>query len=92
MLFTQQGAAWHEIGHWRHSSSPEDQPGKPKQDSTGTLCDSCLAFAAMAVGVHADAPPWRLARFSHVLAAAIAWRSAVAPVPATRSRGPPHLL
>ena len=89
MLLAQQGAAWHEIGHWSQRSSPEDQQHHPKQDDAGKLCESCLAFASLAVGVHADQPILRLASFSHVLIAALAWTSAAAPAPAARSRGPP---
>ena len=92
MLLTQQGAAWHEIGHWSQSSSTQDQQRKPKQDHAGKLCESCLAFAGLAVDIHADQPDLRLASFGHVLAATVAWTSAAALAPAARSRGPPHSL
>jgi hypothetical protein len=92
MLLAQQGAAWHEIGHWSQSSSPQDQQRKPKQDHAGKLCESCLAFAGLAVGVQGDPPTLSLASFSHVLSASVAGNSTAAPAPAARSRGPPRPL
>ena len=90
MLLSQQGAAWHEIGHWSQSS--EQQQQQRKSDPTDRLCASCLAFAHLAATARSDPLPLMLAEASHVQAPVALPASLSATAPAARSRGPPPVL
>ena len=90
MLLTQQGAAWHEIGHWSRGDTPSQQ--QRKDDPGDRLCASCLAFAHIAATARSDPPKLVLAEAQHVLSQADAVASLTAIAPVARSRGPPVLL
>lgn len=88
MLLSQQGAAWHEIGHWN-----QQQQQQRKDDPADKLCAVCLSFAHMAVTATPTLPPpLMLADAAHVKAAAAEVAFLAAPAPQARSRGPPTRL
>lgn len=97
LLLAQQGAAWHEIGHWAqgrlhggttHSLARDEGPG----DQADTLCELCLAFAGIATASRSESLALPLLEAGHVLhqRTAVAERTADSPV--ARSRGPPAPL
>jgi hypothetical protein len=90
LLLSQQGAAWHEIGHLHEPPASSSDSKKSPGDK---LCDTCLAFAHLACGAgKPDVARLWLPHFSHDLPAAVAVASTDADAPHQRSRGPPHLL
>jgi hypothetical protein len=89
MLLSQQGAVWHEIGHLADVPSPVEQG---KQQPVDKLCESCLAFAHLAVAAKPEVPALMMPGFSHTRPAANAVRFIAADTPAQRSRGPPNFL
>jgi hypothetical protein len=88
MLLSQQGAAWHEIGHLR-SPAPLEQG---KQQPADKLCESCLAFAHLSAAAKPDIPTLALPPFAHALPPADAVAFVAADAPTQRSRGPPSFL
>jgi hypothetical protein len=94
MLLSQQGAAWHEIGHWNSSqnSDPARQQQQRKDDPADKLCATCLSFAQLAATAYPDIPVLALADAQHVQAPATAVASLTATPPTARSRGPPTRL
>ena len=90
MLLSQQGAAWHEIGHWNQQQQQQQQR---KDDPVDKLCAVCLSFAHIAATATPTLPPpLMLADASHVKAAAAEVAFLAAPAPQARSRGPPTRL
>jgi hypothetical protein len=88
LLLSQQGAAWHEIGHLHEPSSSDS-----KKAPGDKLCDTCLAFAHLACGAaKPDVARLWLPPFSHGLPAAVDVASTDADAPHQRSRGPPLFL
>ncbi|OWQ90848.1 hypothetical protein CDN99_11840 [Roseateles aquatilis] len=104
MLLSQQGAAWHEIGHLAGSHGI-GAPGSigvggtggttqasADDPSTGALCEVCLAFDGLAVSARSEAPTLALAEASHVRTPAHEPGTRSTPAPQPRSRGPPVTL
>lgn len=89
MLLSQQGMAWHEIGHLTNQSSEQGSKQKPANDK---LCEVCYAFAHLGSGVTATEFAAPLITLKHVLAASELIASHAGPAPSERSRGPPALL
>lgn len=90
LLLSQQGAAWHEIGHLHE---PPASRGDAKKSPGDKLCDTCLAFAHLACGAaKPDVAQLHLPRLVHDLPAAVAVASTDADAPHQRSRGPPRRL
>jgi hypothetical protein len=90
LVFTQQGAILHELGHVYRTGAPA-----LTNDSTlldGKLCETCLAFAQAANPASGTTyvPPV-IAAVRHV-SPAPQYSIIAAGVPAPRSRGPPVLL
>lgn len=88
MLFSQQGAVLHEIGHWKGAGSTEKQ-----MVSADTPCDICLAYADMAGTAKPDSPSAGLLVdlvFHHHAESPVFGRDSESP--ARRSRGPPTVL
>ncbi len=92
MLLSQQGAAWHEIGHWTSQQQQNQDQQQRKDDPADKLCASCLAFAHLAATAKSELPQLVLAEASHVQAPATAVVSLSATAPTARSRGPPVRL
>jgi len=94
MLFAQQGAAWHELSHYRFDSNPADSTtSKKKQPQPAErLCDECLAFSGIAGAAAPHVPVLELLSFEHSLAPAEAVHAAATDAPSPRSRGPPLFL
>jgi hypothetical protein len=89
LLLSQQGAMWHEIGHLRSAPSPVEQN---KQQPVDKLCESCLAFAHLAVAAKPEVLSLQLADFSFARVAAEAVQFIASDAPTHRSRGPPLFL
>ncbi|HMC14052.1 MAG TPA: hypothetical protein VKI18_00365 [Albitalea sp.] len=89
MLLSQQGAVWHEIGHLSETSSPAE---RNKQQPADKVCESCLAFAHLAVAAKPDVPALPLAELSFARITADAVPFIASDAPAQRSRGPPRFL
>jgi hypothetical protein len=89
MLLSQHGAVWHEIGHLSETSAPAEHD---RQQPADKACESCLAFAHLAVAAAPDVPVPSLAElgFARITADTVAFIAAAAPAP--RSRGPPRFL
>jgi len=93
MLFAQQGAAWHELSHYRFDSNPEDSTTSKKEPQPADrLCDQCLAFSGIAGMAAPQVPALALLSFEHSLAPAEAVHAAAVDAPSPRSRGPPLFL
>ena len=92
LLFAQQGALLHEIGHLgQRAATGSSSPGK--QDRLAdALCLSCLAHADLGGAAAADAHQPVLLSLADAApqAPAVPWTPASAPQP--RSRGPPSVL
>ncbi len=89
LLFTQQGALHHAIGH---VLTPPAESGKKAPDSDAGRCEACLAYSQLAATTsHHVEPPGLLVdlAFSRPLEASPA--GADGERPAARSRGPPAL-
>ena len=89
LLFSQQAAVRHELGHLtRHADSTLQKKGPPAE----TPCESCVAFAhfAGALRSHVPALPPSTAGQTESTALFVAWLPAPSPRP--RSRGPPLSL
>ena len=89
LLFAQQGALRHEIGHLGNP------PGSSqKQVPTGVdHCDLCLAYGHLAGAAETAVPvDSLLSDLAFHFAPEDRFSSAEAVSPAPRSRGPPHLL
>jgi len=88
MLFAQQGAYWHELGHLR----PPAEQTQEKKQAAEKLCSACLAFAHLA---DLTAPRiFQPGLLSLGFAAAPSPLSSESPAdaPVARSRGPPRFL
>jgi len=107
MLFAQQGALWHEIGHLSGGGSPlagsatllPDAPASalPQQrseqlKSLDKLCETCLAYAQLASVAKTDVLPLDLLSFGFGFARIVAVLAISADAPALRARGPPSFL
>ena len=90
LLLAQQGALRHEIGHLQRQASSEAAGHKrPPGDK---LCETCLAYAAMAALAHPAVLPLLLAAVQDAVPTADSVPTLAAAVPAPRSRGPPLSL
>ena len=94
LLFSQQGAVTHEIGHTAEDVALAKAGGAGNRaHRAGDLqCDTCLAFAHLAGVVTAHVVPPALLSFSFPLPANEAPVFIAADAPAARSRGPPTVL
>jgi len=100
MLLSQQGMAWHEIGHLTNppagqgdGSQEQEQEQKQKQKpANDKLCEVCYAFAHLGSGAATAEFAAPLITLKHVLAASELVASHAGPAPSERSRGPPTLL
>ena len=90
MLLSQQGMAWHEIGHLTSQSS--EQGSTKQKPANDKLCEVCYAFAHLGSGATATEFATPLTTLKHVLAASELVASHAGPAPSERSRGPPTLL
>lgn len=107
MLFAQQGALWHEIGHLSRGGAPQgvptgvsaDVPASASQQqqreqlkSLDKLCETCLAYAQLASVAKTDVLPLDLLSFGFGFARIVAVLAISADAPALRARGPPPFL
>ena len=102
LLFSQQGAVTHEIGHIAdfvvHAGgvlpgAATGESGAREGHQAGDLqCEACLAFAHLAGVVTAQVAPPALLSFSFHFAVAEAPAFIAADAPSARSRGPPAFL
>nr|WP_077036039.1 DUF2946 family protein [Pelomonas sp. KK5] len=90
MLLSQQGAAWHEIGHLSSKQGSSQQ--ERKDDPADKLCAVCLSFAHLAATTAPELPKLLLADAAHVQTSAHTFASLNAEALAPRSRGPPVLI
>lgn len=89
MLFVQQGAMRHELGHLAQSS----QAGHQKQHPGGTVCDTCLNFAHIAASAKPNVPMlWLTTQLRHHQVATVWAHITETIAPAPRSRGPPNIF
>ena len=93
MLFSQQGAVTHELGHLSDALSR----GAGGPDRSGHLpgdlqCEACLAFAHLCGMATAQVLPPALLSFHHHFATVEAPAFIAADAPSARSRGPPPVL
>ncbi|MGS0756594.1 hypothetical protein ACVBEH_19320 [Roseateles sp. GG27B] len=96
MLLSQQGAAWHDIGHLTHASqaaraAQQQQQQQPPSDD-GQPCKSCLAFAHLGIALKPAVIHLQLASLGQQASTGSTPASIAADVPAHRSRGPPKYL
>ena len=99
LLFAQQGALWHEIGHLSRGSAPLAQAAgvpQPQQreqlKSLDKLCETCLAYAQLASVAKTEVLPLNLLSFGFGFARVVAVLAICADAPALRARGPPAFL
>lgn len=94
MLLSQQGAAWHDIGHLTQASQAAravQQQQQPPSDD-GQPCKSCLAFAHLGIALKPVVIHLQLASLGQQPSSVRTPASVAADVPAHRSRGPPKYL
>jgi len=94
LLFSQQGAITHEIGHIadfvaRAGGGAQDGAGHAAGD---LQCQACLAFAHLAGAITAQVVPPALLGFGFHFAVIEAPAFIAADAPTARSRGPPIFL
>lgn len=99
MLLSQQGAAWHDIGHLAHASQAAHavQQQQPRDDGQPQVpedqpCESCLAFAHLGIALKPAVIHLQLASLGQQPSTGSTPASVAADVPAHRSRGPPKYL
>lgn len=92
MLLSQQGMAWHEIGHLTNPPAGQGEGSQKQKPGSDKLCEVCYAFAHLGSGVTAAEFATPLITLKHVLAASELVASHAGPAPSERSRGPPTLL
>lgn len=89
MLFSQQGALWHEIGHLGGAGAPAREG---KQQPIDRLCEQCLAYGAMAAAAAPFVAPLALAELGFAAPLETLPPFVAAQAPSARSRGPPRTL
>lgn len=95
LLFAQQGALWHEIGHLSRgnaANAPVSQQQQRERQSMDKLCESCLAFSQLSAIASTDVLPPNLLSFGFGFARVVAVLAITADAPALRARGPPSFL
>jgi len=93
LLFSQQGAVWHELSHLARPGTAQAQLRADSTDEhAGDLCTLCLAYAHLAVGMEASPHRLDLLQAGHARVAAAQLASRVAPPLTARSRGPPRFF
>lgn len=90
LLFTQQMAAVHEIGHFSDEIA-KSKTGE-KQTPANKFCDQCFGFSSIAGAVTSEPPTLALADLSYDFAFSLQSAVIAADAPAYRNRGPPVLL
>jgi hypothetical protein len=95
LLFSQQGAVTHEIGHIADDVALAGGAARTSgggHRASDLQCATCLAFAHLAGVATAQVVPPALLSFSFPLPANEAPVAIAADAPAARSRGPPTVL
>jgi hypothetical protein len=94
LVLAQQGAMLHEIGHLRRAlqSGSASQHDDAHHKAADKLCETCLAYSALAAFASPAAMPVVLAAAQHSPPKADDVPSLAADAPAPRSRGPPLSL
>jgi hypothetical protein len=90
LLFAQQEALLHEIGHYGEAIKLAESPDKNVPE--GKPCERCVVFANIAGAVHSDAPALITLYLTYDLPHQPTSISIAAEVPSPRSRGPPYFL
>ena len=88
MLLSQQGALWHEVGHFGNGQAPASQ----KKETLDKVCESCIAFAHLAAVAKPELFASASTALTYAAPAAGQIVSAASAVPTQRSRGPPEFL
>ena len=88
MLLSQQGALWHEVGHFGNGQAPASQ----KKETLDKVCESCIAFAHLAAAAKPELFASANTALTYAAPAAGQLISAASAVPTQRSRGPPEFL
>ena len=90
LLFAQQEALVHELGHVGEALAQLQSPGKQVPDSKP--CDKCIVFAHIAGAVRSEAPQPPALNLAYANPQPVQVASTAAEVPSPRSRGPPAFL
>lgn len=90
LLFAQQEALLHEIGHYGEAIKLAESPDKNAPE--GKPCEKCVVFANIAGAVHSEAPAFITPEFAYDQPQLLTPASIAAEIPAPRSRGPPLFL
>jgi hypothetical protein len=90
LLFAQQEALLHEIGHYGEAIKFAESPDKKAPE--GKPCEKCVAFANIAGAVHSDAAALITPDLTYDQPQQATSISIAAEVPSPRNRGPPLFL
>ena len=90
LLFSQQEALLHELGHVGDELAQLQSPGKQVPDSKP--CGKCIVFAHIAGAVHSEVPQPFAQDLAYAPPEQVQVASIAAETPSPRSRGPPHFL
>jgi len=90
LLFSQQEALLHELGHVGDELARLQSPSKQVPDSKP--CSKCIVFAHIAGAVHSEVPQLFAQDLAYAPPEQMQVASIAAEIPSPRSRGPPHFL
>ena len=90
VLFAQQEALVHELGHVGEALAQAQSPGKQVPDNKP--CDECIVFAHIASAVYSQALQLPTLDLAYADPQRVQVVSIAAEIPSPRSRGPPLFL
>ncbi len=91
LLFAQQGALRHEIGHLQRQA-PTEAPAGAKHHGADRVCETCLAYGVIGALAQPTVPALLLADVHDVVPSRVDVVTLAADAPSPRSRGPPWAL
>ncbi len=90
LLFAQQEALVHELGHYGKALGQVQTPHKQAPESKS--CEKCVVFAHIAGAVHSEAPQLLTPELAYDHPQRLQVASTAAEIVSPRSRGPPVFL